>query len=598
MAELNTNRPNDQMPKKNPFSMQLDLSKFELATDEEKAQQDRMRESTSFLKDSLRRLRKDKLSMTCLIIVVLLTFTAFIVPLFYPYDYSTSSGNRDSIAGEFLGPFEYSMREKILMSENAVFMGWAHGKEDISHYYGLLVIDSEEYLNEVKEYFVTDTVTFGDATELLYAVWGVDADGDGVGDYGADLFNYDESKNVISPRYKLTYDLNGGSGTVPTDDFGYVPADKIVPSNETSDFKKDGAVFAGWTAEGALPVLDASNFGEYGEKIISKNFSVSSDTVLYAVWAADADGDGNADEGVEVSYRYNGKGRTDRYRLTYDGNMSVESAPVDSNTYAAGDIVTPTAQKLTKQSQSVFPHILGTDELGRDYAIRIIVGTRVSLLVGIIAAVVVVIIGVLYGAISGYFGGKVDLVMMRIVDIIYSLPDTLIIILLSVAFKDIFQNGPLSSVVDKLGGVGLVSILIVFALLYWVGMARLVRGQVLSLREQEFVLAAKACDAPARWIIFKHMLPNCISVIFISAALQIPSAIFTESFLSYLGIGVSIPMPSLGSLASNYRGQMTIEGRGYLFILPAIIIFLLVLSLNLLGQGLRDAFDPKLREKS
>lgn len=230
--------------------------------------------------------------------------------------------------------------------------------------------------------------------------------------------------------------------------------------------------------------------------------------------------------------------------------------------------------------------------------IRVIVGMRVSLLVGIIAAVIVVIIGVLYGAISGYFGGKVDLVMMRIVDIIYSLPDTLIIILLSVAFKDIFTDGPLAKTVAKLGGVGLVSILIVFALLYWVGMARLVRGQVLSLREQEFVLAAKACDAPPFWIVRKHMLPNCISVIFISAALQIPSAIFTESFLSYLGIGVSIPMPSLGSLASDYRGQMTISGRGYLFIVPALVIFLLVLSLNLLGQGLRDAFDPKLREKS
>ena len=598
MAELNTNRPNDKMPKKNPLSMQLDLSKFELATDEEKAQQDHMRESTSFLKDSLRRLRKDKLSMACLVIVALLTLTAFIVPLFYPYDYSTSSGNRDSIAGEFLGPLEYSPREKILMQDNAVFMGWAYGKEDLSHYYGLLVIDSEEYLDEVKQYFVTDTVTFADSTLLLYAVWGVDNDGDGKADYGADLFRYNEENNKISPRYNISYDLNGGKGTVPTDDFGYALSDRIVPSNETSDFVLDGAVFAGWSTESGIPVLDASNFAEYSDSIIAKNFSVDSDTVLYAVWASDSDKDGNADEGIEISYKYNNKSRVDRYRLTYDGNMSNETAPVDTATYAAGDIVTPVSVKLTKENRDVFPHLLGTDELGRDYAIRIIVGTRVSLLVGIIAAVVVVIIGVLYGAISGYFGGKVDLVMMRIVDIIYSLPDTLIIILLSVAFKDIFQNGPLSSVVDKLGGVGLVSILIVFALLYWVGMARLVRGQVLSLREQEFVLAAKACDAPARWIIFKHMLPNCISVIFISAALQIPSAIFTESFLSYLGIGVSIPMPSLGSLASNYRGQMTIAGRGYLFILPAIIIFLLVLSLNLLGQGLRDAFDPKLREKS
>lgn len=597
MSEMNSNRPNDKMPKKNPFSMQLDLSKFELATDEEKAQQDHMRESTSFLKDSLRRLRKDKLSMACLIIVVFLTLTAFIVPLFYPYDYSTSSGSRDSIAGEFLGPFEYSPREKILMEEDAVFMGWSLGKDDITHYHGLLVIDSEEYLNEVKEYFVTDTLTFSDSTRELYAVWGVDKNGDGKADYGADLFN-NTAKSVLVPRFTISYDLNGGTGTVPVDTFEYVSTDKITPSNETGDIKKDGAVFTGWSLRSDLPVIDASNYETYREDVIAKNFTASSDTTLYAVWAADSDGDGVADEGARVSYSYNSKNKPDRYRLTFDGNMSNEKAPVDDFKYAKGDVVVPAAASLTKETKSVFPHILGTDELGRDYAIRIIVGTRVSLLVGIIAAVVVVIIGVLYGAISGYFGGKVDLVMMRIVDIIYSLPDTLIIILLSVAFKDIFQNGPLASVVDKLGGVGLVSILIVFALLYWVGMARLVRGQVLSLREQEFVLAAKACDAPAHWIIFKHMLPNCISVIFISAALQIPSAIFTESFLSYLGIGVSIPMPSLGSLASNYRGQMTIDGRGYLFILPAVIIFLLVLSLNLLGQGLRDAFDPKLREKS
>jgi len=187
---------------------------------------------------------------------------------------------------------------------------------------------------------------------------------------------------------------------------------------------------------------------------------------------------------------------------------------------------------------------------------------------------------------------------MRVVDIIYAMPDTLIIILLSVSLKDVIMNTSFSKVADKLGGVGLVSILIVFALLYWVGMARLVRGQVLSLREQEFVLAAKSMGVSPFKIIIKHMLPNCISVIFISAALQIPSAIFTESFLSFLGIGVSIPMPSLGSLASDYRGQMTIPGREYLFIIPALVIFLIVLSLNLLGQGLRDSFDPKLREVS
>lgn len=243
----------------------------------------------------------------------------------------------------------------------------------------------------------------------------------------------------------------------------------------------------------------------------------------------------------------------------------------------------------------VFPHIMGTDSMGRDYFIRVIYGTRVSLTVGLFAAVIVLLIGVVYGSISGYFGGKVDMVMMRIVDIIYSLPDMLVIILLSVSIKDVLTNGPLAgSAVAKLGS-GMVSIFVVFGLLYWVGMARLVRGQVLSIKKQEFVLAAQAIGAKPSRIIRKHMLPNCISVIFISAALQIPSAIFTESFLSFLGLGVSIPMPSLGSLAADARSQMII--RPYLLIVPALAIFLIILSLNLLGNGLRDAFDPKLKEE-
>ena len=245
--------------------------------------------------------------------------------------------------------------------------------------------------------------------------------------------------------------------------------------------------------------------------------------------------------------------------------------------------------------EKVFPHIMGTDNLGRDYCIRVIYGTRISLLVGFVSALIVIVIGIIYGSVSGYFGGKVDLVMMRIVDIIYSLPDMLVIILLSVSIKDVLTNGPLAgSAVAKLGS-GMVSIFVVFGLLYWVGMARLVRGQVLSIKKQEFVLAAQAIGAKPSRIIRKHMLPNCISVIFISAALQIPSAIFTESFLSFLGLGVSIPMPSLGSLAADARSQMII--RPYLLIVPALAIFLIILSLNLLGNGLRDAFDPKLKEE-
>ncbi len=248
-------------------------------------------------------------------------------------------------------------------------------------------------------------------------------------------------------------------------------------------------------------------------------------------------------------------------------------------------------QAKIDKGEKIFPHIMGTDSLGRDYAIRVIYGTRISLLVGLVASVIVVIIGILYGSISGYFGGRVDLIMMRIVDIIYSLPDVLIIILLSVAIRD-FVSTSTNQLILKLGS-GMISIFIVFGLLYWVGMARQVRGQILSIKEQEYVLYARSCGASPSRIIRKHMIPNCVSVIIITAALQIPSAIFTESFLSFLGLGVSIPMPSLGSLASEARQALV--SYPFLLVFPAVTIFLIVLSFNLLGNGLRDAFDPKLR---
>jgi len=240
---------------------------------------------------------------------------------------------------------------------------------------------------------------------------------------------------------------------------------------------------------------------------------------------------------------------------------------------------------------SVFPHIMGADALGRDYAIRVIYGTRISLLVGIFSALIVIIVGIIYGSISGYFGGKVDNIMMRIVDIIYALPDVLIVILLSVAIKDMVSVSK-NMLITKLGA-GMVSIFIVFGLLYWVGMARQVRGQILSIKEQEYVLASRSIGASPARIIRKHMIPNAVSVIIIVAAMQIPSAIFTESFLSFLGLGVSIPMPSLGSLASDARAGL--NSYPFLLIFPAMSIFLIVLSFNLLGNGLRDAFDPKLR---
>ena len=356
-------KDNNALPKKNPLSLQLDLSSFEKATDEEKFMQQRMRESTTFFKDGMRRLRKNKIAMICLWVLVAIILIITFVPMFYPYDYSTQLG-----------------------------------------------------------------ITPGQPTDSSY-------------------------KNLKPFEYGAT----------------------------------------------ELKRIEA------GEKI--------------------------------------------------------------------------------------FPHIFGTDSLGRDYAIRVIYGARISLVVGLFASIIVLIIGTIYGSISGYYGGKIDLIMMRIVDIIYSLPDLLMIILLSVVLnKTLNLEG---TFLESLG-VGMISIFIVFALLYWVGMARLIRGQILTIKQQDYVLAARSLGASGAHIIRRHMLPNCISVIIISTALQIPSAIFTESFLSFMGLGVSMPMPSLGSLASEALGG--IYSYPYRLAIPAVAICLIVLSLNLLGDGLRDAFDPKLKK--
>ncbi len=222
-------------------------------------------------------------------------------------------------------------------------------------------------------------------------------------------------------------------------------------------------------------------------------------------------------------------------------------------------------------------YILGTDNLGRDMFIRLLHGGRISLIVGFVAAFVNFIIGVLYGGISGYIGGRTDNIMMRIVDVISAIPTLLYVILLMVVM-----------------GSGMMPIIVALSITYWLSMARLVRGQVLGLKEQEFVLAAQSLGATTNRIMFRHLIPNMMGPIMVSATMQIPSAIFTEAFLSFVGLGVSAPQASWGSLCND--ALLTYMTYPYQLFLPAFAISITILAFNLFSDGLRDALDPKQRK--
>lgn len=222
-------------------------------------------------------------------------------------------------------------------------------------------------------------------------------------------------------------------------------------------------------------------------------------------------------------------------------------------------------------------HWFGTDSLGRDLWVRTWQGTRVSLVIGVLGAFIELVIGAVYGGVSGYFGGAVDDIMMRIVELLNSIPYLILVLLIAIVL-----------------GKGILPLIIAMTCTGWVGMARLVRGQILSIKEQEYVLAAHALGSSSNRIIFRHLLPNTLGVMIVDVTFAVPGYIFAEAFLSYLGLGVQSPNTSLGALCSSATGNLMFYP--YQLFWPSLIISVIMLAFNLIGDGLTDALDPKQRK--
>ncbi len=531
---------------------------FKFITREEKLDSETTRRSLTYWQDVWRRLKKNKLSMFGLAGVIIVILFGIFGPFFTPYEYS------DQV-------LDYSNLPPTLE---------------------IYKLEDEFYINVTKEYRVLETTSKG---KLL----------------GRIDYVYKDIVNKIyyyAKSYELTLD-DGESGNYPLGDtsllYGSVYSEKWGIAFR--DFKNEGSqdevelTYIHPNSPFNDVLMEGETFDIHSEDLTLTSIIFVSDPDIVNPVYTSLDFDDGAQaiiDQLEVEEHIS--------EVTFGGNMiivnfSYKLMDVDERPEGYEDVqMTVTYNnveaKYIHDKVSNSTYLWGTDMLGRDLLTRVMFGARISLTVAFVATLVNFFIGIFYGSISGYSGGNVDNYMMRFVDIINSIPLVLYVILLMVLLKEVVIDVTIFGkyfVIFK-GGAGLGTIIIALGSIYWVGMARLVRGQILGLKEQEFVLAARTIGVSRMKIISRHLVPNAMGPIIVSMTMMIPSAVFTEAFLSFIGLGISAPKASWGTLANDALSGLTTYP--YQLFFPSAAIAITMLAFNFLGDGLRDALDPRLRK--
>ncbi|MBU1020745.1 MAG: ABC transporter permease [Firmicutes bacterium] len=528
---------------------------FEFISREEKQDSEQTRRSLTYWQDAWRRLKKNRLAMIGLFGVIVIMLFGIFGPIFTPYKYSDQVLDYSNLPPRF----------------------------DIYN------IAEDEYIFLTKEYRVIETTAKG---ELLGRINNIHKDQVNKIYYFAKEYEVALVDNGIG-NYTLTETLDANA--VYSEKWGIALLDSTNAAGAIAQivYIHPNSPFQGVLMEGEdFDIQSNQNLTEI-MLLDDPNATTPVPTLIEGRMGAAAVIDAlEANNGVEyfvvgdpeiaVNFSYKLKDSEDRPAGYEDVLITV--------TYEGKEL----KEKTSTVSNSTY--LWGTDSLGRDILTRVMYGARISLAVAFVATLVNFIIGITYGSISGYKGGGVDNFMMRVVDIINSIPLTLYVILLMVVLKEVVIDVTIFGryIVIFKGGSGLGTIIFALGSVYWVGMARLVRGQILGLKEQEYVLAARTIGVSTTKIITRHLVPNAMGPIIVSMTMMIPSAVFTEAFLSFIGLGVSAPQASWGTLANDALSGLTTYP--YQLFFPSAAIAVTMLAFNFLGDGLRDALDPRLRK--